>query len=81
LKEHKPGLMKNVLRILDQRKQAKLQWLHYANQSNVDNLNNVRRAACRHFRERKKKEYLKAKFHILKTSTKIKYIRDLHRGN
>jgi hypothetical protein len=41
------------LRILDQRKQAKLQWLHYPNQSNVDNLNNVRREASRHFRGKK----------------------------
>jgi hypothetical protein len=28
---------------LEQRRQAKLQWLQHQNQSNVDNLNNVRR--------------------------------------
>jgi hypothetical protein len=36
-----------------------MQWLQNPNESNVDNLNNVRRAASRHFR--KKKEYLKLK--------------------
>jgi hypothetical protein len=37
-----------------------MQWLQNPNLSNVDNLNNVRREASRHFRN-KKKEYLKAK--------------------
>jgi len=37
-----------------------MQWLYEPNQSNVDNLNNVRCEARRHFRN-KKKEYLKAK--------------------
>jgi len=37
-----------------------MQWLQDPNQSNVDNLNNVRREAIRYFRK-KKKEYLKAK--------------------
>jgi len=47
---------------LDQRKQATMQRLQDANQSksNVNNLNNVRCEASRHFRN-KKKEYLKAK--------------------
>jgi len=34
--------MKNVYIFLDQRKQAKMQWLQDPNQSNVDNLNNVK---------------------------------------
>jgi len=38
-----------------------LQWVQDPNQSNVDNLNNVRYEASRHFRN-KKKAYLKAKF-------------------
>jgi len=58
---------------LDPRKQAKTQWLQHPNQSNVDNLNNVRREASRHFRN-KKKEYLKAKIDELETNSKIKKI-------
>jgi uncharacterized NAD(P)/FAD-binding protein YdhS len=64
---------------LDQRKQAKMQWLQNTNQSNVDNLNNVRREASRHFRN-KKKEYLKTKISELETNSKNKNIRDLYRG-
>jgi len=47
------------------------------NQSSVHNLNNVRREASRHFRN-KKKEYLKAKINKLETNSKIKNIRDLY---
>ena len=47
--------------------------------SNVDNLNNVRRDASRHFRN-KKKAYLKAKIEDLETNSKINNIRDLYRG-
>jgi hypothetical protein len=36
-------------------KQAKMQWLQNPNQSNVDNPNNVKRAASRHFRGGKKR--------------------------
>ena len=53
-----------------------MQWLQDPNQSNVDNLNNVRREASRHFRI-KKKTYLKAKIDELETYSKIKNIRDL----
>jgi hypothetical protein len=52
-------------KFLDQRKQAKMQWLWNPNQSNVDNPNNVRHEASRHFRT-KKKEYLKAKLMNMK---------------
>jgi len=38
----------------DQRKQAKMQWLQDPSQSSVDNLNNVRREARSHFRNKKK---------------------------
>jgi len=48
-------------------------------QSNVNNLNNVRCDASRHFRN-KKKEYLKAKIEKLETNSKIKNVRDLYRG-
>ena len=41
-------------------KQAKMQWIQDPDRCNVVNLYNVRREACRHFKN-KKKEYLKAK--------------------
>ena len=56
-----------------------MQWIHDPSQSNVDNLNNVRRDASRHFRN-KKKAHLKAKIEELETNSKIKNIRDLYRG-
>jgi hypothetical protein len=43
-----------------------MQWLQDPSQGNVDNLNNVRREASRHFRN-KKKEYLQAKIEELQT--------------
>jgi hypothetical protein len=48
-------------------------------QSNVDNLNNVRREASRHFRK-KKNEYLQAKIYELLTNSENKNIRDLYRS-
>ena len=59
--------------------QATRQWLQDPSKSNVDNLNNVRSEASRHFRN-KKKEYLKAEIKELETNSKIKNIRDLYRG-
>jgi len=56
-----------------------MQWLQDPNQSNVDNLNNVRREASRHF-SNKKKEFLKAKIDELETNGKVQNIRDLYRG-
>jgi len=49
-------------------------------QSNVDNLNNVRREVSRHFRN-KKKAYLSDKIEELGTNIKIQNIRDLYSGN
>jgi hypothetical protein len=54
----------------DQRKQAKMQWIQNPSHSNVDNMNNVRLEASRHFRN-KKKAYLKAKIEELETNSKI----------
>ena len=56
-----------------------MQWVQDPNQRNVDNLNNVRHEASRHFNN-KKKAYLKAKIEDLETKSKIKNIRDLYRG-
>ena len=64
------------LGFLDQRKEVKKEWLQDPNQSNVDNLKNTRREAGIHFRN-KNKEHLTA----IETNSKMKYIRDLYRGN
>jgi hypothetical protein len=79
-KQHKPWLDEECSKFLDQRKQAKMQWLQNPNQSNVDNLNNVKREAGRHVRN-KQKEYLKAKINELETNSKNTNIRDLYRAS
>ena len=75
MKQHKPWFGEECLGILDQRKQAKMQWIQDPSQRNVDNLNNVRRDASRHFRN-KKKANLRAKIEELETNSKINNIRD-----
>jgi uncharacterized protein YaaR (DUF327 family) len=79
LKKHKPRFDEGCSNLLDQRKEAKLQWLQDPNETNGDNLNNVRREASRHFRNNKR-EYLKDKINELATSSKNTNIRDLYRG-
>jgi len=60
-KQHTPWFDGEYLGFfLDKRQQAKMQWIQDKNQNNVDNLNNARCEASRHFRN-KKKEYRKAK--------------------
>ena len=54
LKQHKPWFDEERLGLIDQRKQAKMQWIHDLSRSNVDSLNNVRRDASRHFRNKNK---------------------------
>jgi hypothetical protein len=75
LKKHKSWFHKECSKLVDQRKQAKLQ---DQNGINEDNLNNVRREANRYFRN-KKREYLKNKIYELATNSKNKNIRDLYR--
>jgi hypothetical protein len=41
MRQHKPWFDEECLGILDQRKQAKLQWIQNPSHSNVDNMNNV----------------------------------------
>jgi len=53
LKQQKPWFDEECVGFLDQRKQAKMQWVQDPNQSNVDNLNNVRCEASRNFRSKK----------------------------
>jgi len=56
-----------------------MKWLQYPNQSNVDNLNNIRREASRHFRN-KKKAYLTAKIEEHENNSKIKNTGGLFRS-
>ncbi|PNF23925.1 hypothetical protein B7P43_G12842, partial [Cryptotermes secundus] len=63
-------------KFLDQRKQAKLQWLQDPSELNGDNLNNIRRETSRYFGD-KKKEYQKDPIYDLATNSKNKNIRDL----
>jgi hypothetical protein len=78
-KRHKPWFDEECLKLVDQRKQAKLQWLQDPSVVNEDNLSNVTREASRHFRN-KKREYLKDKINELESNNKNKNIRDLCRG-
>jgi hypothetical protein len=64
LKKHKPWFDKGCSELLNQRKQAKVQWLQDPSEINGDNVNNVRCEASRYFRN-KKKEYLKDKINEL----------------
>ena len=54
-KQNKPWFDEECLGFLDQRKRAKMQWVQDPSQSNVDNLNKVRREVSRHFRNKKKR--------------------------
>jgi hypothetical protein len=74
LKKHKPWFDEGCSKLLDQRKQAKLQWLQDPGEISGDNLNNVR-----HFRN-KKREYLKDKINELTMNSKNKNIRDPYKG-
>jgi hypothetical protein len=78
LKKHKPWFNGGCSRLLDQRKEAKLQWLHDPNEINRDNLKNVRHEASRYFRN-KKRDYLKDKINELAMNSKNKNIRNLYR--
>jgi hypothetical protein len=79
MKKHKPWFDEGCSELVDQRKQAKLQWLHDPSEINRDNLKIVRHEASRYFRN-KKREYLKDKINELAANSKNKNIRDLYRG-
>jgi hypothetical protein len=78
LKHNKPWFDDVCSKFIDQRRQAKLQWLQNPSQINGDNLQNVKRETIRTFRN-KKREYLKGKINELETNNKRKNIRDLYR--
>jgi hypothetical protein len=69
---------KDCSKLLDQRKQAKLQTLQNPSQINRDNLNNVRQT-IKHF-SNKKREYMKDRINELETHSKNNNIRDLYRA-
>jgi uncharacterized protein YaaR (DUF327 family) len=66
LKKPKAWFDERCSKLLDQRKQAKLQWLQDPIEINGDNLNNVRREESRYFRN-KKREYLNDKINEVAT--------------
>ena len=78
LKKHKPWFDEGCSKLLEQRKQAKLQWLQDPSEIHRDNLN-IRCETSRHFRNRKR-EYLKDRINELAMNSKNKNIRDLYRG-
>jgi hypothetical protein len=79
LKKHKPWFDEECSKLVDQRKQAKLQWLQDPSEINGNNLKIMRREASRYFRN-KKREYMKDRFDELATNSKNKNNRDLYRG-
>jgi hypothetical protein len=54
-KQHKPWFDEEYVRCLNQRTLTKTKWLQNPSQSNVDNINNVRREALSHFRKKRRK--------------------------
>jgi hypothetical protein len=52
LKKHKPWFDEGCSKLLDQRKEAKLQWLQDPSEINGNNLNNVRCEASIYFRNK-----------------------------
>jgi hypothetical protein len=54
LKKHYPWFDERCSKLLDRRKQIKLQWVQNPGEIIGDNQKNVRREAIRHFRNKKK---------------------------
>jgi hypothetical protein len=75
LKKHKPWVNEGCFKLLDKRKQAKLQWLQDPREINGDNLNIVRCETSRHFRK-KKWDYLKDKMNEFASNSKNKNIEE-----
>jgi ribosomal protein S17E len=73
LKKHKPWFDDGCSKLLDQRKQVNMQWLQDPSEINGNNLNDTKREASKHFRN-KIKEYLTDKINKLATNSKNKNI-------
>jgi hypothetical protein len=69
LKQHKPWFDEECSKLLYQRKQAKLQWIHNPSQINGDNLKNVRHGTSKPS-VTKKRGCLKGKINELETNNK-----------
>jgi hypothetical protein len=69
LKQHKPWFDEGCSKLLDQRKQAKLQWLQNPSELNGDNLNSVRYEASRYFRNTKRETKLMSLQPTVRTRT------------
>jgi hypothetical protein len=78
-KHRKPWFDKECSKLIDRRKQAKLQWLQDPREANGDILSDVRREDGRHFRKNKR-EYLKDKINKPESNGKNKNIRVLYSG-
>jgi hypothetical protein len=78
-KSYKPWFDEECLKLVDRRKQAKLQWLQDPSIVNEDNLRNVRRDASSRFRNKKRK-YLEGKITDIGLNSKNTNIRDLYKG-
>jgi hypothetical protein len=79
LKKRKPWFDEGCSELLDQKKEAKLQWLQDPSEINGDNLNSVRREASGYFTN-KKREYREDRINELARNSKKKNIRDLCKG-
>jgi hypothetical protein len=73
LQQHKPWFDDECSKLIDRRKQTKLQWLQNPSQVNGGNMDNVRSEASRTFRTKKKREYLK-KIMSLKQTVRIRIL-------
>ncbi|PNF32310.1 hypothetical protein B7P43_G16244, partial [Cryptotermes secundus] len=73
-KKHKPWFDEGCSKFLDQRKQAKLQWLQDPSELTGDNPNNIKREISRNF-SNKQREYLKDKIDELAMNSTNKNIK------
>jgi hypothetical protein len=71
LKKHMSRFDHRRSELLDQRKQAKLQWLHHPSEINGENLNNMIREANKYFTN-KTRAYMKDKVNDLVMNSKNK---------
>jgi hypothetical protein len=76
LKHNKPWFDDECSKLIDQQKQAKLQWLQNPSQISGDNLQNLRWETSRTFRN-EKREYLKDKINEPETDSRNKNVTDL----
>jgi hypothetical protein len=75
LKKQRYWFEEQQSKLLDQRKDDKLQWLQGPSEINGDNLNNIQRETSRHFRN-KQREYLKNKIYELAMNSMNRNIRN-----